>query len=315
MGLAASQCRLLLLTARLSDTEYRAQMISQRRMALAMQTEQIATEYSRKMNNRQLRLVFDLKADDNSTFNEILTYARLCAKNKDVIGTFRVVTADGKIAVPSVDSIPATIYTTEKDGKTYGAVVNQAFVASALSAHIADMIKKDPLADVSGLTALLADKDNWSKDQLLEAYSIIKAAGLVDESTLKEITSNTVFKTDDGNEYIVMPGLNNTDWFQNALRTGVLYAEKLEKNGNDVASWNMYDLLHSDIIEDNLYTADDPAAAAEYEVKSAMIQAQDKQLELELKQVETQHQAAQTEYDSVKKVIEKNIERSFKTFG
>ena len=315
MGLAASQCRLLLLTARLSDTEYRAQMISQRRMALAMQTEQIATEYSRKINNRELRLVFDLNSNDGSTFNETLTYSRLCAKNADFIGTFRVVTADGRIAVPSVNAIPATIYTTEKDGKTYGAVVNQDFVISALTAFIADTIKKDPTADVSSLNALLADKDNWSKDQLLEAYSIIKAAGLVDESTLKEITTNTVFKADDGNEYSVMPGLNKTEWFQNALRTGSLFVEKLEKNGNNATSWNMYDLLHSDVIEDNLYTADDSAAAAEYEVKSAMIQAQDKQLELELKQVETQHQAAQTEYDSVKKVIDKNIERSFKTFG
>ena len=40
-----------------------------------------------------------------------------------------------------------------------------------------------------------------------------------------------------------------------------------------------------------------------------------KDQEVELKQVETQHQAAQVEYESVKKVIDKNIERSFKTFG
>ena len=56
-------------------------------------------------------------------------------------------------------------------------------------------------------------------------------------------------------------------------------------------------------------------ARAEYESKSAIIQSQDKQLEIELKQFETQHQAAQTEYDSVKKVIQDNVERTFGIFS
>ena len=47
MGLASSQARMLLLTARKSDLEYRAQMISQRKMNLALETERLATDYSR----------------------------------------------------------------------------------------------------------------------------------------------------------------------------------------------------------------------------------------------------------------------------
>ena len=42
MGLAASQARLLLLTARKSDLEYRAQQITNAEMILAMQTETVA---------------------------------------------------------------------------------------------------------------------------------------------------------------------------------------------------------------------------------------------------------------------------------
>ncbi len=41
----------------------------------------------------------------------------------------------------------------------------------------------------------------------------------------------------------------------------------------------------------------------------------DKQLELELQRLQTSHTAIQTEIDSVKKVIDKNVEKSFKTFG
>ena len=45
MGLSASQGRMLLLTARKSDLEFRAQQISQRRLILSQQLEEIAMEY------------------------------------------------------------------------------------------------------------------------------------------------------------------------------------------------------------------------------------------------------------------------------
>lgn len=49
--------------------------------------------------------------------------------------------------------------------------------------------------------------------------------------------------------------------------------------------------------------------------KIAIIQSQDKNLELRLKQLDTEEKAISTEIDSVSKVIEKNTESSFKTFG
>ena len=49
--------------------------------------------------------------------------------------------------------------------------------------------------------------------------------------------------------------------------------------------------------------------------KIEIIQAQDKNLELRLQQLDTEQNAIQTEMDSVEKVIEKNVEGSFKTFG
>ena len=42
---------------------------------------------------------------------------------------------------------------------------------------------------------------------------------------------------------------------------------------------------------------------------------QDKLLEMELKDVDTQHTAVQTEIDSVNKVIDKNIDMTYKTFA
>jgi len=47
----------------------------------------------------------------------------------------------------------------------------------------------------------------------------------------------------------------------------------------------------------------------------AQVQAIDKALELRTRDLDTQHKEVETEYDAVKKVIDKNIEVSFKTLG
>ena len=49
--------------------------------------------------------------------------------------------------------------------------------------------------------------------------------------------------------------------------------------------------------------------------QTVIIQQQDKNLELHLNQLDTEQQAIQTELEAVKKVIDKNIEETFKTFA
>ena len=50
-------------------------------------------------------------------------------------------------------------------------------------------------------------------------------------------------------------------------------------------------------------------------VRIAALQSIDKSLETQLRRVDTQRDSVQTEIDAVHKVISKNIEMSFKTFG
>lgn len=313
MGLAASQCRLLLLTARLSDTEYRAQMISQRRMALAMQTEQIATNYSRALNNRILKFTYDFKSSDNTPIQKDLTYYELTAENSALAGKYRVKTADGKIAVASVDEIPGTIYSTkDEDGNEIAANVTKESLIKAARKYLAGCTEETE--DSKDLQALISS-DNLTDSDYAALYTYLKNTDALNSQLSFKKSANATFTGSDGEEYIVLPAIANTQYFQNCLRTGALCTERYTQEGNEAYSWKSYNLLSSEVVDDDLYTADDAAAQAEYESKSAMIQSQDKFLEIELKQVETQHQAAQTEYDSVKKVIDKNIERSFKTFG
>ena len=56
-------------------------------------------------------------------------------------------------------------------------------------------------------------------------------------------------------------------------------------------------------------------AIQEINSKIEIVQSQDKNLELRLKQLDTEQDAISTEMDAVQKVIEKNTESTFKTFG
>ena len=53
----------------------------------------------------------------------------------------------------------------------------------------------------------------------------------------------------------------------------------------------------------------------EYNNKLDDLEAKDNQFDLELKKLDTEHNALQTEYDAVKSVIEKNVEKTFNIFS
>jgi len=59
----------------------------------------------------------------------------------------------------------------------------------------------------------------------------------------------------------------------------------------------------------------DSAQAIQLQLRINAIQSLDKGLEMQLRRVDTQQQAVQTELDAVKKVIDKNIELTFKVFA
>ncbi len=106
--------------------------------------------------------------------------------------------------------------------------------------------------------------------------------------------------------------INNKDWLENQLKEGGLFVEKYDKVKDAWAddSWQS----NSEIIQQNDDT-DVAIIKAQYDVDLGEINNKDKKFDLELKAIDTEHSAIQTEMESVKKVIDKNIENSFKTFG
>ena len=116
--------------------------------------------------------------------------------------------------------------------------------------------------------------------------------------------------------------LNSAEWLQFALENGIVTLEQVQAvekseidTGLDQRQW-MYTTYTSCI---DIASVEDEVAVAKAEAKYTKdlneIQAKDKKYDNDIKKLDTEHNALQTEYESVKSVIDKNSERSFKAFS
>lgn len=105
--------------------------------------------------------------------------------------------------------------------------------------------------------------------------------------------------------------LNNPAWIQKQILNHNFTLEKVGSDGN----WKKISLSEDTSILKENDDRDMAKAEADYKVATAEIENKDKRFDLELQDIETEHTAIQTEVDSVKKVIDKNIDRTFKNFS
>ena len=278
MGLAASQGRLLLLTARKSDLEYRAQEISQRRLILATELETVSSKYARATANRQMKLTRQVKMGEaNQTQTVNLTYKNLIdyGRNEDEngISDYRIRNARGQVVVSDVSELPKTAADTGYSG---------------------DGIN----VKVEGNRAIVSGVDASGNDVYVEY--------VVDSKIADTSETENYFQEGLRNGKFIIEQLVNTD------KTG---NQDLGNTGEVTGNWTCVSWSGMAEVQDNYYTDDDATAQAEYQSASARVQAQDKKLETDQKQIETQHKAVETEFESVQKVIQSNIENSFKMFS
>ena len=238
MGFAASQARLLLLTSRKSDLEFRAQQITNSEMILAMQTEEIAREYSMKLSNQTIRY--------QSGDGNLVT---LTAANFSGLTGYILQENYGTTDNPDWHNWE------KKEFKTY------------------------------------IDKNGLEYDD--EAYNKLSKTER-DELQIQEKRSQG--SNFSGQELI--HGLNSGK-FQVVDNKGEV-VDFINANMNTVIGYD---------------TSDDAEADAVYRQKTAALQVKEKRLQMELQQIEAQQKACESELDSVKKIMDKNIERTFKVFS
>ena len=288
MGLAASQGRMLCLTARMSDLIYEGQQISQQRMALADKQQAIATEYTDKMNNTILQAT---TPDGNI---QQLTYDILTSQDAFTGLGMRIIDTNGNVVVPGAGSrieVP-----TDDENSEYFDITNTGdFISKYLK-----------------ITPEQEEYEKYSKmsmQELVESYNNT----LGDDETKKAKVSDkySYLKSNDNERYCYDENVNDPEYLQKMLTNGEWIIEKM----NEKSDWEEVIWQGSNMLSEVYDTSDDAAAEAEYEAAMLDVQKKDKLLELRLEQVQTEESSVEKELESIKNVIDKNIEESFKTFA
>ena len=116
--------------------------------------------------------------------------------------------------------------------------------------------------------------------------------------------------------------MDNPEWLQYALENGTVTLEQVQfteeaevGTGLSDCEWTSIVWTNAADITESQNEAAITKAEVEYEQALNDIQAKDKQFDNQLKILDTEHNALQTEYDSIKSIIEKTIERNLKLYS
>lgn len=179
------------------------------------------------------------------------------------------------------------------------------------------------------ITANVFDDCGATKSTVVLSYDVITGDALNGGLGMKLITSSGLIvvpneeemwkqiNASDGElsagDFFVFKEVNDTSTLQKNLDEGNFYlaAGKNEEN----TDWNKKSVESLNNVTHSYDKTDDAPAKAKYDKRTRIAEAKDAMLEMRLNQLETNRKAIETEMESVQKVIEKNVENGFKTFG
>ena len=103
----------------------------------------------------------------------------------------------------------------------------------------------------------------------------------------------------------------SNEWIQFAFESGLVTMEQVDNKNN----WK--NTIYSNCSNISEVSEEAAVAKAEAKYKKEMndIEHKDKRFDVELKNIDTEHNSLQQEYESVKSVISKNVERTFKMYS
>ena len=349
MGMAASQARFLGLTARQNNVEYEGQQVNQQRTTLANQS---ANYYNQLLGmavptppstSDFTKTVYTF--EDGNLSNSITSL--IAQPNGEYLVSYVSSWVDEFTPVANGNSIITTNVPT-KDTFYYGSV--QLRNLNSKVTYGSDEQKNDPF--LKTLSADQIAKLNDEEEQYLAMLDKKYGSGDGSSKWFVRYQLNTTTGTFEPmfyNQDVVKnanystTGTSQSNIPQYKMGSAPVTEEvkgvhaRLEKDSTgryigitlntdqDTSKQVSYSLTTNTSTDQRAY--DDAMNQYEYDkyqydqsiqeinAKIEIIQAQDKNLELRLKQLDTEQKALQSEKEAVEKVVQKNVESTFKTFG
>ena len=344
MGMSASQARLLSITSRMNDIEFKSQSISNTKIRLADESEQVANAYTKALNKQKFTYTDyssgqAQKVDLNSS--TLAMYGlRLVARN--TTPSYRVLNSNYLVVQSFKNRTDLNKYINQNN-TTLTAVESSAkksstFVAtSALTAklttfnnsllatqatHAEVLQSEQPELTVSGARNTGIAANNFSN--FIERENNLVKPVLVDLSN--SANAFTFAQTEIGGaRYFIqeistgVPTTFTSSELYEMIESGQFYLEgavtTTTADGVSVSGTGEISVSSTTALAIESDSSELAKAEAEYNASTAKINKKEKLLDNDLKALDTEHQALKTEQDSIKSLIKDNVDKTFNLFS
>ncbi|MBQ7764833.1 hypothetical protein IJ384_05655 [bacterium] len=381
MGMAASQARLLTLTARLHDVELQAQSIMSQKIALATQKDALYQDYCDALDATSIKVAF-WNGGVGTTYVDA-NYSTLCTYNKDRVKQYAlkdnqtgnmIVSEEVKnayqeygndkyafaYAIMGYDAsfgwdspeqgCEIGIGTAQDDYGFYseGGTGNSLYmteceqeVYNAKSSDDVDLVDKyNAINEAEGDTAKKEALKNF-RDYLYKKYS----SHIFEQMNLDKNESKDYSECYDDKEWTDIAGEFNyyinlwnainqaggcqtvdpeyesgeegNQWFNNMVESGMLTIQVWDDTGSqkEWSDTSVATSTNNNYLQNMQNDKELKKAEAEYEHELDILNRKDTKFDTDLSKLETERTSITTEMDSIKKVKDENIERTFGIFS
>lgn len=328
MGLAASQARLLSLTARMHDIEYKAQKLEAQKLQMANKSQQVYNEYEAALNEQKIQYkiigadgsasykdatVKDLvtatgEAKSDYIMHNIATNQMYCtAAQIEAFNKANNATADG-------GKYTATTYKQNAQGE-YVKADGQPVADQTNPAADGVVIRTETATTKAELFAKLMGDELGASSSYQTLFKemeecVAKHNGKPKEAFIAvDATAGDYAPTAD-----IAKQFESSTYLTNMINEGFIVLHKM--TGDNITG-----------AADEVNVATDAAlqqvsdetklkkAEAKYEADMAKINAKDKKFDTDIAALEQERNAIKTEIDTLKTVAKDNVERTFKLFS
>lgn len=374
MGMAASQARLLSITARMTDNENTGQNISTAKIQLADKMDQINKDYLAALDATKLTVLTGFVGSDE-VYTDI-SYGLMTGFQTVAAGKQYVVTdKDGRVLISkkmaeayesgngdmnkflaalgySQANIDITKNTTGAEDEDIDKLLTKQKIHDAWDVYLTSVgleFEDEEHGLEFGYTTLGAGAFNGFATYTLDGVTIpLNYEGTTQEQRenydyAMALTEAYYGDSDSANTLKTAANPENTEYIQylknifnriqqsgyyteadesKTLKDNTWFEEQLRKGELQLEYYSVTDkkFISTSIDEDaNIQEVEDEREIAQVEQKYKMDMAEaerkDNIFDMQLRKLDTEHSALQIEYDTVKSVIDKNVEKSFNTFS
>ena len=308
MGLAASQARLLSLTARMHDIEYKAQKLEAQKLQMANQSQQVYQEYEDALNMQKIQ--YKVIGSDGSAYFKDATVKALVTATGEAKSDYVM----HNIATKQMYCTQAMIdaYAKAKNAKVDGDATNGFTIAGVPGTYTTE-----EEAHAGAFAVEMGDTLGASSSYKMLYYEMAECveerggdsteAFIAVDGTVGGNKPNDPTKEE-------MSQFTSAEYLTNMINEGFIVLHKLTGD-NITGAADEVNVAVDPSLQQVADETDLKKAEAKYEADMAKINAKDKKFDTDIAALEQERNAIKTEIDTLKTVAKDNVERTFKLFS